>query len=123
MRSRVPSFTPAERRIREARALVLRQAGATYVAIGRELGVSCGRARQITGQAEGLADAPRWVNPLPMRAQTFLYNLNLAELPELEAATAVARMSRRELLALPNIGRGAADALVAWLATHRLGLR
>jgi hypothetical protein len=50
-----------------------------------------------------------------MRAQTFLHIHGLIGLPELEAAIAVARLSRRELLSTPNIGRGAADAIGAWL--------
>jgi hypothetical protein len=53
-----------------------------------------------------------------MRAQTFLHNMNLTALPEIEAAIAVARLSRRELLAAPNLGRGAVDAIAAWLGDH-----
>ena len=131
MHGRIPNLTPAERRIcREARsaalrdlALALRQGGKTFAIIGQELGLSLERARQIVKKAERLANAPRWFDPLPMRAQTFLHNMNLTALPEIEAAIAVARLSRRELLAAPNIGRGAADAIAAWLAGHGLKLR
>jgi Sigma-70, region 4 len=105
-----------------AQALVLRQSGATYAEIGAALGLSLERARQITRKAERLANSPRWYDGLPMRAQTFLRNAGLSELPEIEAATAIARFTRRELLAIPNFGKGAATAIVAWLAQHGLTL-
>ena len=103
MHGRIPNLTPAERRIcREARsaalrdlALALRQGGKTFAIIGQELGLSLERARQIVKKAERVANAPRWFDPLPMRAQTFLHNMNLTALPEIEAAIAVARLSRR----------------------------
>jgi hypothetical protein len=131
MLNRIPITTPTERRIcREARssamraqALALRQSGATYAVIGKALGLSVGRAQQIVRRAERLALAPRWYDSLPMRAQTFLHNAGLAELPESEAAAAVARLSRRELLASPNFGKDAAGAVTAWLARHGLALR
>jgi hypothetical protein len=131
MLNRIPISTPAERRIRrEARSAALRQQGlalrkdgATYVAIGAALGLSLERARQIVRKAERLANAPRWFDPLPMRAQTFLHNAGLTVLPEIDAAAAVARLTRRELMATPNFGRVACDALVAWLARHGLTLR
>jgi hypothetical protein len=71
-----------------------------------------------SGKAERLTNNPRWYDGLPMRAQTYLHNAGLAALPEAEAAAAVARLSRRERLAKPNIGKGAAAALTAWLARH-----
>jgi len=128
MHGRIPNLTPAERRIRrEARsaalrdlALALRQGGKTFAIIGQELGLSLERARQIVKKAERLANAPRWFDPLPMRAQTFLHNMNLTVLPEIEAAIAVARLSRRELMRAPNVGHAVADALGAWLAHHGL---
>jgi hypothetical protein len=132
MLSRIPIATPTGRRLcREdrsaelrARALALRQTGATYAAIGRELGgLSLERARQIVRRGERLVLSPRWYDSLPMRVQTFLHNAGLAELPETDAAAAVARLSRRELLATPNFGKGAAVAVTAWLARHELALR
>jgi hypothetical protein len=105
------------------RALALRQAGATYDAIGRELGVGLERARQIVLMAERLINDPRWYDRLPMRAQNFLHNARLTALPETEAATAVARYSRRELLTTPNLGRGAVGAIADWLAGHGLALQ
>jgi Sigma-70, region 4 len=128
----IPIFSaPADRRIfREARsaalraqALALRQSGATYADIGAALGLSLERARQIVRKAERLANNPRWFDPLPMRAQTFLHNAGLTALPETGAAVAVAQLTRRELLAKPNFGRVACDALVAWLARHGLTLK
>jgi hypothetical protein len=127
-----PTFsTPAERRIRRearsaalrVRAFTLRQDGKSYAAIGAALGLSLERARQVVLRAERLALAPRWFDPLPMRAQTFLHNNGLSELPEIEAAAAVAQLTRRELLATPNFGKGAAAAIAAWLARHGLTLR
>jgi DNA-directed RNA polymerase sigma subunit (sigma70/sigma32) len=56
MHHRIPiATTPTERRLRREaqsaalrqRAFALRQAGATYAGIGRELGLSLERARQI----------------------------------------------------------------------------
>jgi hypothetical protein len=131
MLSRFPPLTPAERRIRRearsaalrAQALALRRTGATYGAIGAALGLSLERARQIVRKAERLANAPRWFDPLPMRAQTFLHSAGLTELPETEAAAAIARLTRRELMATPNFGRVACDAVVAWLARHELTLK
>jgi Sigma-70, region 4 len=131
MLHRIPVSTPTDRRLRRearsaalrAQALALRQCGATYAEIGAALGLSLERARQIVHKAERLANAPRWFDPLPMRAQTFLHNAGLAELPETEAALAVARLTRRELLAIQNFGRVACDAVVAWLARHGLTLR
>jgi len=59
---RIPIPLPAERRIRREarsailreRALALRQAGWTYAAIGRALGVSTTRALQMVRKAERL---------------------------------------------------------------------
>ena len=131
MLNRVPNSTPTDRRIRRearsaalrAQALALRHAGVTYASIGAVLGLSLERARQIVRKGERLANDPRWFDPLPMRAQTFLHNVGLTELPEPEAAAAIARLTRRELLATPNFGRVACDAVVAWLARHGLTLR
>jgi hypothetical protein len=106
-----------------AQALALRQDGATYVEIGAALGVSQARAHQIVRKAERLTNSPCWYDGLPMRARTFLHNAGLTALPEIEAAAAIARLTRRELLATPNFGRGACDAVVAWLARHGLALR
>jgi hypothetical protein len=86
------------------------------------LGLSLERARRIVIKGERLANSPRWYDSLPMRAQNFLRNAGLSELPEIEAAAAVARLTRRELLATPNFGRVACDAVTAWLARHRLTL-
>jgi hypothetical protein len=102
------------------RALALRQAGWTLQAIAVAIGVSRTRVQQILRKGERLVLDPHWYDFLPMRAQNYLRTSGLAELPELEAARAVAQMSRRELLATPNMGRGACSALVAWLAGHGL---
>ena len=123
--------TPAERRIRrEARsaalrqqALALRQSGATYAAIGAALGLSLERGRQIVRKAERLANDPHWYDSLPARAVNLLHIAGLTELPEPEAAAAVAQLTRRELLATPNFGKGAAAAIAAWLARHGLTLK
>jgi predicted transcriptional regulator len=122
---------PATRRVaREARtaakravALALRKGGATYVEIGVELGVCLERARRIVVNAERLTEQPRWFDALPTRAATFLRLRGLSELPEVEAALAVAKLTRREIKTEPNFGRGALAALEAWLASHGLALR
>ena len=116
---RVPAPTIAQRIHRGEQALTLRQRGATYAEIGHEFGLSKTRVRQIALRAGNR----HWQDQLPGRVRTFLHNMNLTALPEIEAAIAVARLSRRELLAAPNIGRGAADAIAAWLAGHGLKLR
>lgn len=108
---------------RRAQALTLRRSGKTYDAIGRALGVSLERAQQIVRKAERLTNSPRWFDGLLVRAQTFLHNHGLAELPEIEAAVAVAQLTRRELMAAPNVGKGTCDALIAWLERHGLTLR
>ena len=121
-------FLSAQRRVRREeqaaaqrdRALALRQIGMTFAAIGAELGVRLERARQIVRKAEWHANNPRWYDDLPMRAQTFLRNTGLSTLPEAEAAAALARLSRRELMRAPNVGHAVADALGAWLAHHGL---
>jgi hypothetical protein len=133
MHGRIPiTTTPAKRRIRRearaaalrAQALALRHAGATYAEIGQQLGgLSVERARQIVRKAERLTNSPRWFDPLPMRAQTFLRNAGLSELPETQAAAELAQLTRRELLSAPNIGKSAAAAIAAWLARHGLTLR
>jgi hypothetical protein len=132
MRDCFPIATaPTERRLaREARsarmreqALALRRIGATYAAIGRVLSVCLERARRITLQAERLANAPRWYDSLPARALNFLRNHKLDGLPEVDAARAVAQLSRRELMRAPNFGAAACAALVAWLACHGLALQ
>jgi hypothetical protein len=122
MRKNVSQTTPAKRRQQRearsaeqrARALALRQSGLTFAAIGGALGVSVERARQIVLRAERLANHPHWSDKLPVRAANFLRWQGLAELPEIEAAQAVAKLSRLELLIHPNFGRGACDALQAW---------
>jgi len=116
---RVPAPTIAQRIHRGEQVLTLRQRGATYAEIGHEFGLSKTRVRQIALRAGNR----HWQDQLPGRVRTFLHNMNLTALPEIEAAIAVARLSRRELLAAPNIGRGAADAIAAWLAGHGLKLR
>jgi hypothetical protein len=132
MHDRIPiATTPTERRIRREahsaalrdRALALRQTGATYAAIGGVLGVSLERARQIVRKAERLAFDPRWHDELPARALNFLRSHELDGLPEHEAAIAVARLTRRELMRAPNFGAGACAAVVAWLARRGLKLQ
>jgi hypothetical protein len=122
---------PATRRVaREARtaakravALALRKGGATYVEIGVELGVCLERARRIVVNAERLTEQPRWFDALPTRAATFLRLRGLSELPEVEAALAVAKLTRNGIEAEPNFGRGALGAIEAWLAGHGLTWR
>ena len=110
----------AEATAQRAKALALRRAGATYDAIGAALGgLSSTRAQQIVRKAERLANDPRWYDKLPMRAQTFLYGVGLADLAEIDAVTAVAKLSQRELLSHHNnVGKGAVAALAEWLARH-----
>jgi hypothetical protein len=128
MLQRISISSPAERRARrEARSvalrdrvLALRQGGATYAEIGDALGLSLERARQIVKAAQRLIDDPHWYDVLPMRAQTFLHSMNLAALPEREAAIAIARFTRRELLVAPNVGKGAVAAITDWLERHGL---
>ena len=121
----------AERRIRREsrsatlreRALALRSAGWTYAQISEALGVSVGRTAQIVRKADRLLRNPHWYDALPVRAQTFLHYSGLAERPEAEAACAVAQLSRRELLQVPNFGRAACAALIVWLSHHGLTLQ
>jgi hypothetical protein len=105
------------------RALALRQAGQTYAAIGAELGVCLERARRVVLKAKRLSEHPRWFAALPARAVNLLARCGLDTLPDGEAAHAVARLSRKELMAQPNLGRGAIDAICAWLEQHGLALR
>jgi hypothetical protein len=132
MLTHVPSgLSPTQRRIRREtqsaalreRAFALRQAGATYVAIGHELGISLERARQIVRKAERLILHPRWYDRLPQRAVGLLYALGLLDRPEFEAAHALAQLSARELMRTPNFGRTSLTALRDWLAGHGLKLR
>lgn len=130
MLSRNPIATPAERRIRrEARsatlrelALALHQAGWTYAAIARALGVSRARVGQIVKKAKRLARDPKWYDVLPVRAQHFFWSQGWQQLDELAAARAVAQLSRREILRAPNIGNSTCGAVVGWLAGHGLKL-
>jgi hypothetical protein len=124
--------TPADRRIaREARAAAkrgraaaLREGGATLADIGRALGLSVEGARRLVLQAERRASRPDWHSRLNnTRALRFLRERDLSGLLELEAAEAVARLSRKELKAEPNLGKGALAAIEAWLAGHGLALR
>jgi hypothetical protein len=127
----IRNSTPSERRLhREAqsaalreRAFTLRQAGTTYAAIGRELGLSVERTRQIVRKAERLTRHPRWHDHLPQRAVGLLDARGLLDRPEYEAALALAQISARELLQTPNFGRTSLAALCAWLAGHGLKLR
>jgi len=132
MRARIPiATTPTERRVRrEARsetlrelALALRQDGWTYAHIGKALGVSLERARRVIKKAERLRDQPRWHDKLPVRALNFLLKHELESLPEIDAARAVALLSRRELLGFANLGVGTCAAVVAWLSHHGLKLQ
>jgi len=131
MRRSIPTSTPAERRLQReahsanqrARALALRQAGATYAAIGAQLGVSIERARQIVRKVERLSSNPHWSDSLPARVRNFLIVSDLAGLPEKEAAQACAHLTLRDLLGSPNFGRVALDALVTWLGKHGFRLR
>jgi hypothetical protein len=106
-----------------AKALALRQGGRTYAEIGVTLGVSLERARRITCKAERLALDPHWWDDLPVRAMYLLHNRGLIDLPEIEAARALAQLSARELLSTSNFGRVALGALRAWLAGHGFKLR
>jgi hypothetical protein len=106
-----------------AQALAQRQGGRTYAEIGVALGVSLERARRITCKAERLALDPHWWDDLPVRAMYLLNNRGLIDLPEIEAARALAQLSARELLSTPNFGNVALGALRAWLASHALKLR
>ena len=111
--------TPAECRIRRDRALALRQDGETFAAIGRTFGISPTRAHQLVLRAR----CQHWGDDLPGRLRTLIHLMKLDGLPEIEAAAAVAQLTRRELLAQPNIGTNAAAAASAWLARHGLTLR
>ena len=120
MHSGIPSLTAAERRIRRGElALALHQAGKTFAAIGLELGCSRTRAQQIVSRAAGA----HWSAHLPGRVRTFLHHAGLVAGPELDAARAVAQLSRRELLAAPNMGRAGAAAVAEWLARYGLELQ
>jgi hypothetical protein len=133
MQPSVPKDTPAQRRERRerreaeaaakrARALALQDAGATCDRIGQELGVSTSRAFQILAKAKRLRDDPRWYHVLPVRVQNLLYHMELRDLPEAEAARAIAQYSRRELLKQPNFGKGGLATIIAWLGRHGLQL-
>ena len=127
----VRNSTSTERRQRaeakvtaqRAQALALRQGGRTYAEIGVTLGVSLERARRITCKAERFALEPHWSDTLPVRAIYLLDNRGLIDLPEIEAARALAQLSARELLSTSNFGRVALGALRAWLAGHGFRLR
>jgi hypothetical protein len=108
---------------RRAYALSLREHGATRAQIAAALALSRTRVGQILANAEHLAAQPRWHRQFPARALNFLIIRGLADLPENQAATVVAKFTRRELLDQPNLGRGAVGALTAWLAMHALAPR
>jgi hypothetical protein len=105
------------------RAFALRQAGATYTAIARDLGLSLERARQLVFRAERLVLRPRWYDHLPQRAVGLLYGRGLLDRPEIEAAHAVAQLSARELMRTPNFGQASLNALRVWLAGHGFKLQ
>jgi len=105
------------------RALALREAGWTLAKIGDALGLSQGQAHLLVRKAERLAYRPHWADGMPMRAQNFLRNREVYGLSEIEAARTVAQLSDREIMATPNVGKGACVALVAWLARHGLRLQ
>ncbi len=56
------------------------------------------------------------------RAQALALRQSGATYAEIGAALDLAQLTRRELLATPNFGRVACDAVVAWLARHGLTL-
>jgi hypothetical protein len=130
MRNGIPLSTPTERRIRREarsatlreRAPALRRAGWTLTAIGHALGISLARAHQIVKKAERLSRDPHWYDALPARAQGLLHARGLVSLPEIEAARAVAQLSRRELMRMPNFGSVACAAIIAWLSRQGLEL-
>lgn len=106
-----------------AYAVQLRATGATLEHIGGALGVGKAQAGKILAEAACLASRPRWHDQLPTRALGWLRREGLAELPEAEAAAAVAKLTFKELSAVQNVGSGAREALVDWLAQHGLTLR
>jgi hypothetical protein len=126
MEMRDPLATSAaRRRVREAAfkrayALSLRQHGATQAQIAAALALSSTRVGQILAKAEQLAARPRWHGQFPARALNFLIMRDLAGKPEIEAAQALARLTRKELKEAPGLGKDAIAALAAWL--ERLGL-
>jgi hypothetical protein len=128
MRGHPDRTTPADRRrAREARsaemrarAVALRQDGQTLARVGQTLGISTSRAAQIVAKAARLAEPPRWFDGLPGRALNVLVAHGLIDLPEGEAARAMAKLSRRDLTARANVGKGAIGALSQWLAGHGL---
>jgi hypothetical protein len=131
MRDRLDPRTSAERRIaREQRSAArrvmaeqMRGAGGTLEQIGLALGVSHTRIGQIFAKAERLARRPAWHDAVDnTRALSFLRRLGLDAVPEAEAAMAVARLSRKELLSHENVGKGAVAALSDWLGRHALAL-
>jgi hypothetical protein len=116
--------TSADRRIaretvsaaKRARAGALRKSGATLAEIGQALGLCVESARRLVLQAERVASRPDWHNRLNnTRALRFLRERDLAALPEIEAALAVAKFTRKELKAEPNFGKGALEAIETWL--------
>jgi predicted transcriptional regulator len=125
---REPLATSAARRRalsagKRAYACSLRAHGATQAQIGLALGISPQRVSQLLAKAERLAAQPRWHGQFPARALNFLIIADLAGKPEIEAAQAVARLTRKDLRETPNLGRGAIAALDAWLDGHGLMLR
>jgi hypothetical protein len=128
---RDPLATSADRRRareslsagKRAYALSLRKHGATLVQIGTALALSPTRVGQLLAKAEHLAAQPRWHRQFPARALNFLIVRDLAGKPEIEAAEALARLTRKELKEAPGLGKDAIGALIAWLATHGMALR
>lgn len=104
----------------QQRILALRQDGLTFREIGDALGITMERSRRLVLKA---ARPLHWSDRLPARARNFLHVRYLDNLPELEAAQTIADMTHRDLLAVPNMGRGACSAVIAWLARHGLKLR
>jgi hypothetical protein len=125
--------TSVERRLaREQRSAAIRavatrmrQHGATYAQIGAALGgLSVEAARRLVLIEEHRAGRPRWHSDLGVRALNGLSNIGVnVNGPEVEAAKATAKFTRRQLLGRPNFGAGSVATVCAWLATHGLTLR
>jgi hypothetical protein len=107
---------------KRAYAASLRHAGATQCQIGFALGISPQRVGQLLAKASRLAAQPRWHAQFPARVLNYLIISGLADLPEIEAAEALARLAVKDLKETPNLGKDALAALAAWLARHGLAL-
>lgn len=96
---------------RRFKVYTMREAGATYREIGREMGVTAGRARDIRKHAEYLlACEPHWTDGLETRTAHAIQNCGFKNKAEVAGALESGKLRRYR-----NIGRKAISDVEKWL--------